>query len=204
MAVKIGLTGGIGSGKSSVASIFTLLGVEVIDADNIAREVTRPGAKALIEITQRFGDQILSPDGQLDRKGLGDIVFSDREQRLWLESLLHPEIRMRMDTQASECPDPYCILEIPLLLESGRHLDMTKVIVVHCPQNIRIQRLKDFRDMRTAAIEGVMQNQASDEERLAIADYVIDNSGDISDLNPQVNKVHDALIQQYGPSSSAR
>lgn len=198
MAVKIGLTGGIGSGKSLVASIFRQHGVEVIDADNIAREVTLPGGKALTEIVRRFGERILSSDGQLDRKSLGDIVFADREQRLWLESLLHPEILMRMDTQASECPDPYCILEIPLLLESGRHLDMTKVIVVHCPQNIRIQRLKDFRGMRAAAIEGVMQIQASDEERLAIADYVIDNSGGISDLDPQVNKVHDALIQEYG------
>jgi len=198
MAVKIGLTGGIGSGKSLVASIFRQHGVEVIDADNIAREVTLPGGKALTEIVRRFGERILSSDGQLDRKSLGDIVFADREQRLWLESLLHPEIRMRMDTQASECPDPYCILEIPLLLESGRHLDMTKVIVVHCPQNIRIQRLKDFRGMRAAAIEGVMQIQASDEERLAIADYVIDNTEGISDLNPQVNKVHDALIQEYG------
>ncbi len=198
MAVKIGLTGGIGSGKSLVASIFRQLGVEVIDADYIAREVTRPGGKALTEIVRRFGERILSSDGQLDRKSLGDIVFSDREQRLWLESLLHPEIRMRMNLQASECLDPYCILEIPLLLESGRHLDMTKVIVVHCPQNIRIQRLKDFRDMRAAAIEGVLQSQASDEERLAIADYVIDNSGDIADLNPQVNKVHDALVQKYG------
>ncbi|MGI9316746.1 MAG: dephospho-CoA kinase [bacterium] len=197
MAAKIGLTGGIGSGKSSVAGLFKQLGVEVIDADSIARDITKPGSLAFDEIVQRFSHRVLLPDGRLDRKSLGEVVFSDEDQRRWLEALLHPEIRRQMDQRASECPDPYCVLEIPLLQESGRYRDMARTIVVHCPQDIRIERLKISRAMPSTVAENIMNNQASDEERLAIADFVIDNSGDLNDLDAQVVKIHNLLLQQY-------
>lgn len=200
MAVRIGLTGGIGSGKSSVAELFQQLKVEVIDADRFAREITKPGSPALKEIAQRFGPKILLPDGGLDRNSLAELVFSDEDQRRWLESLLHPEIRRRMDQSASNCPDPYCILEIPLLVESGRYRDMARIIVVHCPREIRLERLKSFRGMPPSVAEKIMNNQASDEERLAVADFVVDNAGEISDLDAQVVKIHHLLLQLYGTS----
>lgn len=200
MAVRIGLTGGIGSGKSSVAELFQQLKVEVIDADRFAREITKPGSPALKEIAQRFGPKILLPDGGLDRNSLAELVFSDEDQRRWLESLLHPEIRRRMDQSASNCPDPYCILEIPLLVESGRYRDMARIIVVHCPREIRLERLKSFRGMPPSVAEKIMNNQASDEERLAVADFIVDNAGEISDLDAQVVKIHHLLLQLYGTS----
>lgn len=198
MAARIGLTGGIGSGKSSVAELFKQLRVEVIDADSIAREITKPGSPALEEIAQRFGKNILLPDGGLNRNSLADLVFSDEDQRRWLESLLHPEIRRRMDQSASNCPDPYCVLEIPLLVESGRYRDMARIIVVHCPKETRIERLKSFRDMPPSVAEKIMNNQASDEERLAVADFVVDNTGSLSDLEPQVVKIHHLLLKLFG------
>ena len=198
MAAKIGLTGGIGSGKSTVAELFKQLKVEVIDADSIAREITKPGSPALEEIVQRFGDKLLLPDGRLDRSGLAELVFSNEDQRRWLESLLHPEIRRRMDQSASNCPDPYCILEIPLLVESGRYRDMARTIVVHCPKEIRIERLKSSRGMTPSVAENIMNNQASDEERLAVADFVVNNAGELSDLDAQVVKIHSLLSQLYG------
>lgn len=197
MAAPIGLTGGIGSGKSSVAGLFKKLQVEVIDADSIAREITVPGSPALREIVDRFGDQVLQESGRLNRKKLADVVFSDDDQRGWLEALLHPEIRRRMDERASNCGDPYCVLEIPLLLESGRYRDMAMTIVVHCPSDIRIRRLEISRNMPAAQAASIMRNQATDEERLAIADFVIDNSGEIEDLEPQVLKIHNLLLQHY-------
>jgi dephospho-CoA kinase len=194
MAASIGLTGGIGSGKSTVAELFQQLRVEVVDADSIAREITTPGSPAVEEIAQRFGNDMLLPDGSLNRNGLAELVFSDEDQRRWLESLLHPEIRRRMDQRASKCPDPYCVLEIPLLVESGRYRDMAQIIVVHCPKKIRIERLKTSRNMPASVVEKIMNNQASDEERLAVADFVIDNTGKISDLDAQVFKIHNLLL----------
>ena len=197
MAARIGLTGGIGSGKSSVAALFKKLKVEVIDADEIAREITVPGSPALEEIVEHFGNQVLFANGRLNRQRLAEAVFSDDAQRRWLEALLHPEIRRLMDDRASNCKDPYCILEIPLLFESGRYREMAGTIVVHCPKDIRIHRLKISRNMSATKAESIMSNQASDEQRLAIADYVIDNSGEIEDLEPQVLKIHILLRQQY-------
>ena len=197
MAARIGLTGGIGSGKSSVSELFKKLGVEVIDADSVAREITVPGSPALLEIVDRFGEQVLRESGRLNREKLAEVVFSDDDQRSWLEALLHPEIRRRMDERASKCEDPYCIMEIPLLLESGRYRDMAMTIVVHCPRDIRMHRLEISRNMSAAQAESIMRNQARDEERLAIANFVIDNSGEFEDLEPQVLKIHNLLLQQY-------
>jgi len=197
MAARVGLTGGIGSGKSTVASIFAKLGVKIIDADLVARELVTPGSSLLSEIIQVFGGNIVDDAGTLKRKALGEIVFADDSKRKWLEQLLHPEIRKRMDEIASTCEDPYCILEIPLLVETNRHEKMEQVIVVHCEQSIRQSRLIINRDMSRENIQSIMENQASDKQRLAVADHIIDNSGNLDSLETQVRAVHQKLIDYF-------
>jgi len=197
MAARVGLTGGIGSGKSTVSALFCETGIMVIDADKIAREVTLPGTPWLNKIAHHFGHGVLLQNGELNRKKLSEIVFSSADQRKWLEQLLHPEIRSRMDTRAASCADSYCILEIPLLIESARHLDMDKTIVVHCNSEIRRSRLIASRGMNAESIDAVMRNQASEQERLDVADYVVDNSGTLDQLKPQVTRIHQELTRIF-------
>ena len=198
MAARVGLTGGIGSGKSTVAKLFADRGVQVVDADAVAREVTRPGAKALAMIVSRFGEGILKADGSLDRGALGREVFASADQRLWLENLLHPLIRREMDSRASNCTDPYCILEIPLLVETGRQQDMDCVIVVHCPREVRIARLIESRGMSREDVEQVMDQQATDEERLKAANHVLDNDSDQETLASRFDRVLMDLQRRFG------
>jgi dephospho-CoA kinase len=197
MAARVGLTGGIGSGKSTVVEMFSSLGILVIDADQVARKITAPGTSGLADIVQHFGSGILLTDSSLDRKQLGKIVFADTGKRKWLEDLLHPQIRRLMDDQSDQCIDPFCILEIPLLIETSRFHDMDQVVVVHCPEETRIQRLQDARKMDRQSIEAIIKNQASDRQRLALADHVLDNSGDLEALWPQVKQLHKLLLYQY-------
>lgn len=197
MAAPVGLTGGIGSGKSTVARLFCDNGILVIDADQIARDVTRPDSNALEQIRQRFGESVITDAGELDRKALGDIVFADSGQRAWLEHLLHPLIRQSMDDRARACGDPWCILEIPLLIESGRYKDMKKVIVVQCPDAIRIQRLQASRGMTAEQIQQVMDSQATEDQRRAGADYLVDNSGTELSLVPQVREIIQSLNRYF-------
>ena len=197
MAARVGLTGGIGSGKSTVAGLFADLGVAIIDADRVARSVTAPGSDALRAITDRFGPSVLQSDGGLDRKALGRLVFADTSQRQWLEELLHPLIRLEMDRQAADCAAPFCILEIPLLVETGRYREMDCVVVVHCPRATRKQRLQASRGMTPAEAERIMDQQATDEDRIAVADHVIDNDKDLATLEARVIDVHRALQQRF-------
>ncbi len=198
MAARVGLTGGIGSGKSTVAKLFADRGVLVVDADVVARNVTRPGTRALATIVSRFGEGILKADGSLDRGALGRVVFASADQRLWLENLLHPLIRREMDSRASNCTDPYCILEIPLLVETGRQQDMDCVIVVHCPREVRIARVIESRGMRREDVERVMDQQATDEERLEAADHVLDNDSDRETLASRFGRVLMDLQRRFG------
>ena len=198
MAARVGLTGGIGSGKSTVAAMFAGHGVLVIDADQVARAVTSPGTDALDAISNRFGSGVLGSDGALDRKALGRVVFADPEERRWLEKLLHPLIRAEMDRQAVACEDPFCILEIPLLVETGRHAEMDCVVVVHCPRALRIKRLEVTRGMSPGDVEQIMAQQATDEERLAAADHVIHNDADMSTLQLRVDRVFGELENRFG------
>lgn len=197
MSARIGLTGGIGSGKSTVSGLFSALGIAIFDADQIAREITLPGTIWLNKIIDHFGRSVLLQNGELDRKKLGKLVFANPDQRYWLEQLLHPEIRSRMDMAAENCSSAYCILEIPLLIESKRHLEMDKIIVVHCDSVIRQSRLIKTRGMSLETISAIMQNQATDQQRLDVADYVIDNSGSLEQLNPQVERVHHQISKTY-------
>ncbi len=197
MAARVGLTGGIGCGKSTVAGIFSDLGVTIIDADQIARTITGLGTPKLRLIAEYFGSAILFPNGTLNRKRLGQIVFSDNDKRAWLEQLLHPEIRRLMNLQSEQSSDPYCIHEIPLLIESRRTLEMDQIVVVHCPQELRVKRLQKSRNMDRKTILAIINNQVSDQRRIEVADHVIDNSGEIEGLQSQVVALHTILLESF-------
>ncbi len=197
MTARVGLTGGIGSGKSSVATLFSKHGIVIIDADLIAREITAPGTEALDKIRIHFGKECIHPNGTLNRQQLGEIVFHNTEGRAWLEQLLHPLIKKESDARATLVEAPYCILEIPLLLETKRHKEMDAVIVVDCDQEIRMERLIKSRSMDRESIKRVFASQASDEERLKIANYIINNNGAPEALVKQVDTVHQQLTDVF-------
>ncbi len=188
--IKIGLTGGIGSGKSSVASLFADLGVPVISADDIAHQLTRAGSPQLDEIARHFGDSVLQSDGNLDRRQLADLVFADPLKKKLLEDILHPVIRTAMHKQADSSNAPYVILEIPLLLESGQYREMDRVLVVNAPLQARKRWLANDRGIDQQQVERIIRQQASNAERLAIADDVIENSAGLDDLASQVAQLH--------------
>ncbi len=197
MAVKVGLTGGIGSGKTTVADCFGELGIQVIDADRIARALTEPGTAQFAEIMECFGGEIMDSDGRLDRKQLGRVVFNSPQKRKQLESILHPPIRVEMYALAQQDAQRYCVLDIPLLVESGQYRDMRRVVVVACAPELRARRLREQRDMTDAQITQVMETQASEAERLARADDVIDNNGTPEDIETQVAALHQAYWKSF-------
>lgn len=194
---KIGLTGGIGSGKSTVAEIFRKLGVQTIDADRIARELTQPGFREFNRIVEYFGDEIIDPMGNIDRVGLGQIVFSDSEKRNMLESILHPSVRERMHGRIKPSEYGYCILEIPLLTETGQFRTMDRVVVVTCKRNNRIKRLRSDRDMDVNRIDRILSTQADDQTRIQCADDVINNDGTLYDLEKQIHLLHKKYNDLY-------
>ncbi|UCB54296.1 MAG: dephospho-CoA kinase [Thiotrichales bacterium] len=189
--LTIGLTGGIGSGKSEVARMFELHGVPLIDADVIAHSLVQPGTEALTEIVNRFGDEILTAEGALDRKQLADIVFNTPELRQQLEAILHPRVREQISAFKNRNIDkPYIIVVIPLLLESGQQDLVDRILVVNTEESVRIQRVQ-ARDNRNAEqIRAIIQNQADDNARNAAADDRLDNNGSLEQLQDNVNKLH--------------
>ncbi len=188
--LKIGLTGGIGSGKSTVARLFEHRGVPVIDADRIARELVEPGRPALQAIREIFGPEVIEPCGRLDRAKLRSKVFSDPEAKLALETLLHPQIFAEMARRAELCQTPYCILAIPLLVETGARDRVDRVLVVDCPKALQIERIKRRDRLPEDLILKILASQAPRKERLEVADEVIDNTGDLNDLERQVEELH--------------
>jgi dephospho-CoA kinase len=183
----VGLTGGIGSGKSTVARLLADKGAVVIDADRLAREVVEPGTEAYRRVVERFGPGVVAPDGTLDRPALARIVFADPEARRDLERITHPAIGARMAERMAELSgtDAVVVLDVPLLVESGR-TDVAGVIVVDCPEEVAVERLVAQRGMDPVDARRRMAAQASREERLARADFVIDNSGSPEELRAQV------------------
>lgn len=192
MAAKVGLTGGIGGGKTTVAQAFTALGVTVLDADAIARRLSGPGGAAVQQIIAQFGDGVLDADGNIDRARLGRIVFASPAKRRQLEAILHPPIRREMHARARDDAAPYCILDIPLLIETGQHRDMQRVAVVTCAREERIRRIlqRAGNRMTRADIERVMQTQVDDDARIKAADDVIDNNGGIEALRRRMQQLH--------------
>jgi dephospho-CoA kinase len=187
----VGLTGGIGSGKSSVAQLFAERGIEVIDADAIAHELTRPGGGAIEAIRAAFGVDVIDASGALDRPRMRSRAFAEPEARERLEAILHPMIRAETERRAAAARSPYLILMIPLLIESGDpHRRCNRVLVVDCPEEEQITRVMARSGLARADVEAIMATQASRTTRLRHADDIIENGGDPSRLPPQVDAVH--------------
>ena len=193
----VGLTGGIGSGKSEVSRRFAALGAVIVDADLIAREVVEPGTPGLAQVVEAFGDGVLAADGSLDRDVLAAKVFGDDEARRRLNGIVHPLVGARsfeLIAAAAEA-DPHAIVinDVPLLAEGGLKDRFQAVVVVDAAPQTQLRRLVELRGMSEADARARMATQASREQRLAIADYVIDNNGDLAHLQAQVEQVWTAL-----------
>lgn len=186
----VGLTGGIGSGKSTVAGVFAELGVEIIDADVVARDVVEPPSTALDAIRARYGAEILTADGALDRPRMRQLVFADEAERAWLEDLLHPLIEERIRQGIAGCDSPYCMLVSPLLLETSQRRLVDHVLVVDVSRQTQLQRSLLRDQSERATIEAIIDAQASREERLRAADDVIDNEGAKDSLTAHVRELH--------------
>ncbi|WP_345469516.1 dephospho-CoA kinase [Glutamicibacter ectropisis] len=190
----VGLTGGVASGKSAVAAQLAALGAVVIDADALAREVVAPGTKGLAEITEHFGPSVILADGSLDRQALGAIVFADEQARTKLNGIVHPLVRERAAELRAQAPaDALVIEDIPLLVESGQAENFDAVIVVQAPHEERIRRMIQNRGWSADEAQSRMDAQATDEQRSAVADYVLDNSGTLEELRAQVNALYKQL-----------
>lgn len=192
--LRIGLTGGIASGKSTVASMFAELGVPVIDTDVIAREVVRPGSPALAEIRAEFGTGVIKPDGSLDRPAMRKLVFSDDSGRRRLEQILHPRIRQETRRQAEAAGGPYQLIVVPLLVESSLRSFVDRVLVVDCTEATQIQRLLERDAESEEQARRMLAAQATRAARLAIADDVIDNGGDIGETRAGVQALHEKYL----------
>jgi dephospho-CoA kinase len=188
VVLRIGLTGGIGSGKSTVSALLAARGAVVVDADRIAREVVEPGTAGLARIAEAFGEGVLAPDGSLDRAALAAVVFADPEARRQLDGIVHPLVRARAtELAAAAPPDAVVVNDVPLLVETGQASSYDLVLVVQADPATRVSRLVQ-RGLTAEDARARMEAQASDEERRAVADVVLDNSGTPEDLAEQVDQ----------------
>jgi len=201
----VGLTGGIGAGKSTVAELLAARGAVIIDADQVARAVVEPGQPALKKLVERFGEGILDPDGRLERGALAKLVFGDDEARRDLEAITHPAINDEFSRRVVEAPsDAIVVLDVPLLAESeqARKRPYQTVIVVEAPRNVRLERL-EARGVDRADAEARMAAQAGDEERRKIATHVVDNARDRADLERQIDEVWADLQRRHREEQAA-
>lgn len=194
----LGLTGGIGSGKSAVVEHFATLGVHWVDADQAARWVVEPGRPALGRIVERFGDSMLAADGTLDRAALRARIFDDPEQRRWLEQLLHPLIGEAVDQYLAQADSPYAIMVSPLLIESGRYRQVDRILVVDVPEELQLQRAVRRDQASEAHIRAILQAQASRDERLRHAHDVLLNDRDQAWLRAEVERLHQFYLTVRG------
>jgi len=192
--MRVGLTGGIASGKSLVADCFADLGIPVIDTDQIARDVVQPGEPALKEIQTEFGDAVLNADGSLNRQAMRQRVFDDSAQRERLEAILHPRIRSETLARAESAGGPYQVLVVPLLVESGFDQFTDRILVVDCPTEIQESRLLARDGEDPARVARILASQLPREQRLQSADDVIDNSGSIDATRQQVHVLHERYL----------
>jgi len=192
------LTGGIASGKSAVSERFAQRGVPVIDTDILAREVVAAGTPGLAAVVDAFGPQVLAADGTLDRNRMRQLVFADGQARTRLEDLLHPRIEAAARTRIKAHADArYCLLVVPLLIESGLFADADCVVVVDVPEELQRQRLLQRDGVDTDTARRMLASQASRQQRLARADEVIDNQGNLEQLETQVERLHQRLLARF-------
>ena len=199
--LSVGLTGGIGSGKSTVARRLAELGAVVIDSDRLAREVVGPGTPGLAAVVAAFGPEVLAPDGSLDRPAVAARVFADPELRAVLNGIVHPLVRARAQTLTQAAPvDAVVVQDVPLLVENGLAASFDLVVVVDAPDDLRMERLTADRGMTDADARARMAAQATREERLEAADFVLDNSGSTQGLLDQVDALWAELRRVGGLS----
>ncbi|MDJ1133179.1 dephospho-CoA kinase [Streptomyces iconiensis] len=192
--VKVGLTGGIGAGKSEVSRLFAEYGAVIIDADRISREVVEPGTPGLEAVVAEFGEEILTADGTLDRQRLGSLVFSDTERLAALNAIIHPLVgRRSAELERAAGEDAVVVHDVPLLVENGLAPLYDMVVIVDASPETQLDRLVRLRGMDEGEARARMAAQATREERLAVADAVIDNDGPLEELEPQVRKVWERL-----------
>jgi dephospho-CoA kinase len=192
MPYCVGVTGGIGSGKSSAAALFAELGAGVIDTDDIAHDMTRPGGAAMPGIAAAFGAKAVAADGSLDRAAMRELVFADSARRKVLEGILHPLIRAEARRRVADAKAPYVLLVVPLLLESAGYPDLVeRVLVIDCDESLQISRTMQRSGLTETAVRAIMAAQLSRPQRLARADDVLHNDGDLAGLHSQVAALHD-------------
>jgi dephospho-CoA kinase len=192
--LRVGLTGGIGAGKSEVSKRLAAQGAVVIDADLIAREVVAPGTDGLAAVIAAFGPEVLGPDGTLDRVRLGDIVFADQQKLATLNSIVHPRVGARMrELEEAAGPGSVVVHDVPLIAENGLASAYDLVVVVDVPTRTQLDRLIRLRGMSREQAQGRMTAQASRDQRLAIADIVVDNSGSLAELDRQAGELWSEL-----------
>jgi dephospho-CoA kinase len=192
--IVIGLTGGIASGKTTVSDQFARLGIDIIDADVIAREVVAKGSPGLMAIVEQFGQGILTPTLDLDRQKLRSVVFTDNTKKEWLNALLHPLIRTQMELQTRDAKSPYCILSVPLLVENKLNKTVDRTLVIDIDASTQLKRAMARDNSEQAIIESIIASQATRSERLAVADDIILNTGDRDWLNAQVKDLHQIYL----------
>jgi dephospho-CoA kinase len=194
MSLVVGITGGIGSGKSAVTERFEALGIAVVDADLAARVVVEPGRPALAAIAEHFGQDVMQPDGELDRAALRARVFADEAERHWLEQLTHPLIGAEIGDQLAASRSPYTILSSPLLLETRQKTLVDLVVVVDVPEDIQLQRTMTRDKNEEAQVRRIMAAQMVRADRLELADIVIDNSRSLQELDDTVQELHKEFL----------
>lgn len=195
------LTGGVASGKSAAADSFARRGVEVIDTDQLARDVVLPGSRGLQGLVEMTSPQILHSDGSLDRRQLRTMIIADPSLRERVEQLLHPLIEQAAIEAIEQVQGPYCVLAVPLFVESGRFQWASRVLVVDVPESVQLSRLMARDHTDEAQARGLMAAQASRAERLAVADDVIDNQGTLAQLDTQVEALHQQYLQYFQSSA---
>lgn len=192
----IGVTGGIGSGKTAATDKFTELGIDVIDADRLSREVVRPGSPALQAIAAHFGaDTVMTEDGQLNRRALREIIFNDHDAKKWLEQLLHPLIRQEIVQGLQNSQSPYTILASPLLLETDQQNLCARVLLIDAPEELQIRRTADRDQSDEASVRAIMQTQMPRQQRRSHADDIIVNDGTLAQLHQAVTDMHTKYLE---------
>lgn len=196
----VGLTGGIGSGKSTISRLFAGFGIEVIDADEVSRDVVNPGSPALNALVARFGNSILNGDGTLKREILRGVIFTDPEAKAWVEQLLHPLIRTAILKRIERSSSPWLLLSAPLLLESDAYAFVDRVLVVDVPESVQLARTMQRDNATKEEVTRIMQSQLARGKRLAAADDIVDNTGDTLQLQEKLLR----LKQRYEELAHAR
>jgi dephospho-CoA kinase len=193
--LRIGLTGGIASGKSTVAQRFIDLGVPVIDADEAARAVVAPGTSGLAKVVERFGGGLIAANGELNRRALRDLIFIDSGARRDLEGILHPLIRAYMEKNAQMAVGPYVVMAIPLLIEGGSRDHVDRILVVDVDEAVQLQRMMARDGSTPEQARAILASQANRSARLAAADDVLLNSGSVTDLRQEVDRLHQRYLR---------